>query len=139
MTPHESEFTLLKPLSKAVEITIADGARMSAVGVDDVVIVLENGQHATVKDVLFIPDLDRRLLSIAKITLHGLHIEFGSDACVIKKGGGNVYKVQCELHAAMTVEHAVQQTDWELVMLVSVIPASSECVSHKWWRLDTQP
>lgn len=50
-------------------------------------------------------------------------MEFESDVCVIKKGSaavmavprvGNVYKVQCEPHAAMMVEHAVQQTDWKL-------------------------
>lgn len=75
------------------------------------------------KDVLFIPDLDRRLLSAAKVTAHGLSVEFGANACVVKKGNvtvmkaekvGNVYKLQCDPLVAMSVEHTEQQSGWEL-------------------------
>ncbi|KAF1313844.1 Integrase catalytic core protein, partial [Globisporangium splendens] len=123
MTPFKDDFTMYETLENAVAITIADGATMSAVGTGDIVIALKNGKQATVKNVLFIPGLDRRLLSIAKITANGMNVEFGIDSCVIKKNGvvvmsvpkcGNVYKLHCSSPAALMVEHSERQSEWEL-------------------------
>jgi hypothetical protein len=45
-------------------------------------------------DVLRIPDLDRRLLSIGKLTERGLSVEFGTEYCRIWHGLDLVAKVK---------------------------------------------
>lgn len=45
-----------------MEINIADGATMKAIGVGNIKIKTENGRIVTITDVLHIPLLDRRLI-----------------------------------------------------------------------------
>ena len=67
----------------------------------------------TVKGVLHIPNLDRRLLSVPKIAQHGLHMRFGANQCDIFIGND----LGCQRSAKGTCTH----TMWN--------------VSEPWWLI----
>ena len=68
----------------------------------------------TVKGVLHIPNLDRRLVSVPKIAQHGLDLRFGANQCDIFRENdlvvpanreGNVYTLNVKHERAMVVDH----------------------------------
>ena len=75
------------------------------------------------KGVLHIPNLDRRLLSVPKISQHGLDMRFdanqcdmfrGNDLVVSAKREGNVYTLNVRHERAMVVDHNNAESKWEL-------------------------
>ena len=66
-------------------------------------------------EVLHITGLDRRLLSINKLAVRGMRVEFKSSSCVIwsakraiasSKKIGKVYSLDCEIEEARLVKYA---------------------------------
>ncbi|TYZ67817.1 hypothetical protein PybrP1_004853, partial [[Pythium] brassicae (nom. inval.)] len=123
MSPESSDFAALRPLSEMIKVTVANGAFVTASEVGDVVVALPGGRSATLKDVLYIPGLGRRLLSVQKMAAHGLVVEFGERACKIKRGDkvvmavpkvGNIYRLDGDAQAAMVVEHGPHPSEREL-------------------------
>lgn len=123
MSLSRDDFVAVQPLDAQVTVKVANGSLVNAAGVRDIALALENGRRATVKDVLYIPGFDRRLLSVSNMTARGLRVEFGKSVCVIKRGNkvvvtaakvGNIYKSRFEAAIAMAVEHAAPVTEWLL-------------------------
>ncbi|KAE9084570.1 hypothetical protein PF010_g20776 [Phytophthora fragariae] len=74
-------------------------------------------------DVLHIPGLDRRLLSVGKLAERGLNVEFQRSSCVIwgsasaialGKKIGKAYMLDCDQEDARFVEYAGADSQWEL-------------------------
>jgi hypothetical protein len=83
MNPHKDEFDSLRPLTPPTVISIANGSEVTAVAVGSIPIVLANGKSVRVHDVLYVPELDRRLISISALVAKGLEVKFHGDQCVI--------------------------------------------------------
>lgn len=86
MTFTKLDFQTYEVLPEPVEIIIANGATMKAIGVGNIKIKTDNGRIVTITDVLHIPQLDRRLISIPELTQRGLGLHFNSTHCVIMRG-----------------------------------------------------
>ncbi|KAI9917738.1 hypothetical protein PsorP6_013129 [Peronosclerospora sorghi] len=85
MTPFRDDYISYRNISNPIAVTIADGACLNAFSVADVKMVTIDGREITVTEVLFIPNLDRRLISIPKLTSCGLGVMFGHRSCDIMK------------------------------------------------------
>ncbi|KAI9906288.1 hypothetical protein PsorP6_016486 [Peronosclerospora sorghi] len=124
MTPFRADCISYRNISNPIAVTIADGACLNAVGVGDVKMVTIDGREITVTEVLFIPNLDCRLISIPKLTSRGLDVMFGHRSCDIMNKGklwvrvprrGDSYYLPCRTtERANLVEHTRGQTEWEL-------------------------
>ncbi|KAI9921836.1 hypothetical protein PsorP6_000733 [Peronosclerospora sorghi] len=86
-TTFRADYISYRNISNPIAVKIAEGACLNAVGVGDVKMVTIDGREITVTEVLFIPNLDRRLISIPKLTFRGLDVMFGHRKCDIMKNG----------------------------------------------------
>ncbi|DBA03388.1 TPA: hypothetical protein N0F65_004665 [Lagenidium giganteum] len=120
MSPRFEDFATYCKLSKDIDVVVADGTTMKAVGIGDIVITCPNGKHVTVTNSLHIPKLDKRLMSVSKIT----HRQFNNEHCAIFRNNEmvlkiprykNVYRLEIEPKgtAAHIVVHEVSD-DWNL-------------------------
>jgi hypothetical protein len=87
MSPSRSDFETYAQLNEMIEVRIADGEALTAVGVGNVRLVLPDGTTAVVSEVLHIPGLDRRLMSVAKLVQRGFEVVFGQSKCTIIRDG----------------------------------------------------
>ncbi|GMF20057.1 unnamed protein product [Phytophthora fragariaefolia] len=80
-------------------------------------------KRITVMDVLYIPGLARRLLSVGKLAQHGLNVEFQRSSCVIWRNAsavalgkkvGKAFVLDCDQESARFVEYAGANSKWEL-------------------------
>jgi hypothetical protein len=62
MTSRRDKFVKLKTLMPPIEIVIADGTKIDAVGIGEACLEMEDGIEITLSNVLFIPALDGNLL-----------------------------------------------------------------------------
>nr|CCA17489.1 putative polyprotein [Albugo laibachii Nc14] len=81
MTPTKEDFVEDRELKDPVEFRVADGAKLEAI-----VFRCKDGTMVIVQEVLHIPVLDRRILSVPKIAQHGLNMRFGVRYCGIYRG-----------------------------------------------------
>ncbi|KAF1336396.1 Integrase catalytic core protein, partial [Globisporangium splendens] len=124
MTFTKLDFQTYEVLPEPVEIIIADGATMKAIGVGNIRIKIDNGRIVTITEVLHIPQLDRRLISISKLTQRGLGVRFNLTHCAIMNGDDvlvqaqrykNIYKLNAvPEEGCFLVEHGDAQSKWEL-------------------------
>ena len=123
MTPAKEDFFEYEKLRVAIQVRVADGAVMSAIGRGSIRFRCKNGTAVTVNEVLHIPTLDRRLLAVPKIVQHGHNVRFGKKYCGIYKDNvlmisakrtGSVYTLDVEYKQAMLVEHEDAGNKWEL-------------------------
>lgn len=123
MSPSRSDCVEFQPLCEVVMVTVANGTTVSATGIGEVVVKLQDGVIARIKDLLYIPGIGRRLLAVPKMDSHGLAVEFGGASCQIKRDGnvvmevkkvGSVYVVDLAVHVAMVVEHGPRSSEREL-------------------------
>ena len=123
MSPYRDDFTEYHELSQDISVTIADGQAMKAIGRGCIKIKTNSGGVVTITDALHIPNLDRRLLSVPKLTERGLVTRFDAKWCTILKGDHaivrakreqNVYVLRVQHERAMLVEHNVTSSKWEL-------------------------
>jgi hypothetical protein len=94
MSPSRSDFETYAQLNEMIEVRIADGEALTAVGVGNVRLVLPDGTTAVVSEVLHIPGLDRRLMSVAKLVQRGFEVVFGQSKCTIVRDGKVILKIQ---------------------------------------------
>ena len=116
MCPERNDFSVIKPLKIPIEISIADGNKVLAKEIGTINVVLENKKNIKIHDVLYVPGLDRRLLSISALVGKGLSVIFKNSICEIIDQNetivkipktGQLYLMKCESGGQMTYE-AVQ-------------------------------
>ncbi|GMF16735.1 unnamed protein product [Phytophthora lilii] len=81
------------------------------------------GRRIKMVDVIYIPGLDRRLLSVGKLAERGMNVEFQRSSCVIwgkssaialGKKYGKAYVLDCQQEEARFAEYAGADSEWEL-------------------------
>ncbi|KAE9333350.1 hypothetical protein PR003_g14065 [Phytophthora rubi] len=70
-------------LDSNVEVTIADGKEVLVVGTGSVCLTGIDGNRIKMIDVLYIPGLDRQLLSVSRLAGRGMSVEFQKKSCTI--------------------------------------------------------
>ena len=106
MSGNESDFTEIRELKKPVSVNLADKSCVPAAGVGNVNLVLidENGDNVpvVVPDVLYVPKLKKKLLSVPTLDDRGAEISFKRGVCTMSTNGrkfvfgqkeGKLYKV----------------------------------------------
>ncbi|TYZ68384.1 hypothetical protein PybrP1_005644 [[Pythium] brassicae (nom. inval.)] len=77
----------LKPTEGRLDVFVANGARLEVRGVGDVRFGVGGGKTVVVTGVLYVPELDHKLLSVPTLAAKGAQVEFQPDSCVIKRNG----------------------------------------------------
>ncbi|KAI9919458.1 hypothetical protein PsorP6_017463 [Peronosclerospora sorghi] len=122
-TPSKDDFHEYHELIGPIKVCAADGAGMNAIGRRSVRFRCGNGKMVTMHDVLHIPKLNRRLMSVPKTTQHGHDVRFDETHCGIFKDGdlavsakriGSVYTLKVEHEHAMLVAHENSDNEWDL-------------------------
>ena len=90
MTPPCSDLFDYGTMDTNVEVTIADGKKLKVHGRGTVRLSGLNNRRIKMMDVLFIPGLDRRLLSVGQLAERGLNVEFQRSSCVICGDGSAI-------------------------------------------------
>nr|CCA24887.1 putative polyprotein [Albugo laibachii Nc14] len=83
MTPHRSDVFDYEIVNTDVEVTIADGKTLRVHGNGTLKLTGLNNRRTKMIDVLYIPGLDRRLLSVGKVSERDLTVELHRSSCVI--------------------------------------------------------
>ena len=83
MTPHRKDLFEYKDLKTNVEVTIADGKKLIVKGAGTVKLTGLDGKDIRMVEILYIPGLDRRLLSVGKLAERGMNVDFSRTSCVI--------------------------------------------------------
>lgn len=84
MCPFKKRFVEIRSLNRSVGISIANGKTFLAAGVGTIRTVLKNKKPISIEDVLYVPDLDRHLLSIPALSTKRLHVIFHKKMCEIR-------------------------------------------------------
>ncbi|POM81296.1 Integrase catalytic core protein [Phytophthora palmivora] len=115
MTPYHEDMFDFEGTVPCIDVTIADCKKLRVAGLAIVRLTRLNGKHIKMVEVLYIPDLGRRLLSVRKLAERGLTVEFQRPLCVIgakpallRQVGkiGKAYILDCEQEGARFVEFA---------------------------------
>ncbi|OWZ03230.1 Integrase, catalytic core protein [Phytophthora megakarya] len=123
MTPHRADLFEYEALDTGIEVTIADGKKLRVVGRGTVRLTGLDSVRIMMKEVLYIPGLDRRLLSVGKLAGRGLHVEFQRSSCVIwgkartiasRKKAGKAYILDYQQEEARFVQYPGVNSEWEL-------------------------
>ncbi|KAE9004316.1 hypothetical protein PR003_g17224 [Phytophthora rubi] len=123
MTPHRNDLFEYKDLDSKIEVTIADGEKIRVVGTGSVRLTGIDGKSIKMINVLYIPVLDRQLLSVSRLAEHGTSVEFQKKSCTIwnkskaiasGKNVGKAYGLDCDKDMARYVEYAGVDSEWEL-------------------------
>uniref|UniRef100_A0AAV1TEL6 Retrovirus-related Pol polyprotein from transposon TNT 1-94-like beta-barrel domain-containing protein n=1 Tax=Peronospora matthiolae TaxID=2874970 RepID=A0AAV1TEL6_9STRA len=83
MTPHRSELFEYKELNTGQQVSIADEKKLQGVGVETVNLKGLDGRRTMMVEVMHIPGLDKRLLSVGKLAGRGMRVEFRSSSSII--------------------------------------------------------
>lgn len=96
MTSNRSFFTSLDR-SENSRVTLADGNKTKVYGVGEGVVFGENGRgermEVTLKNVLFVPELDGGLISVSQLAAKGFVVKFGVTVCEIQNAEGEIVVV----------------------------------------------
>ncbi|OWY99171.1 Integrase, catalytic core protein, partial [Phytophthora megakarya] len=123
MTPFREDMFTFDRMVSGIEVTIADGKKLQVAGKGTVKLPGVNGKRIKMMEVLYIPGLDRRLLSVGKLAERGLTVEFQRSSCTIWGDTsaittgtkvGKAYVLECEQEEARFVEYAGADSQWEL-------------------------
>lgn len=123
MTPYRSDLFDYKTLNADVEVTIADGKKLRVHGKGTVRLTSLDDRNIKMMDVLYIPGLDRRILSVGRLAERGLRVEFKHSSCVIwgasgaiamGKKVGKTFLLDCQQEEAWFVEYLGADSKWEL-------------------------
>nr|CCA24076.1 putative polyprotein [Albugo laibachii Nc14] len=82
--PFQDEFMEVRSLNKPVGISIANGETVLAAGVGTIRIISANKKPIRIEDVLYVPELDRQLLSNPALSTKGLQVTFRNKTCDIR-------------------------------------------------------
>jgi hypothetical protein len=83
MTPHRDDLYEYVVVDTNIEVTIADGKKLRVAGTGSVRLKGIDGKRIRMVEVLHIPGLDRRLLSVGELAERGMSVEFQRTSCVI--------------------------------------------------------
>lgn len=90
VTNDEKDFTEIHTLEKPVTICIAKtGQTMSATKFGTITVISDKNCEIEMKDVLFVRELRRKLLSVRKIDRAGYSVVFGDNKVEIRDRNGN--------------------------------------------------
>uniref|UniRef100_A0AAV1U5K8 CCHC-type domain-containing protein n=1 Tax=Peronospora matthiolae TaxID=2874970 RepID=A0AAV1U5K8_9STRA len=115
MAPHRSDLYEYKELENGQQVSIADGKKLQVSGVGTVKLEGLDGRRIMMVEVMHIPGLDKRLLSVGKQAGRGMRVEFQSLYCIIWSANraiasgkkiGKAYFLDCEQEEARLVEYA---------------------------------
>ncbi|OWZ03488.1 polyprotein [Phytophthora megakarya] len=116
MTGDRTDFTVFEELASTLTITVANGERLPAQGKGTVKFVLEGGRTVCMTDVLYIPGINRKLISVSALASKGVQLSFGADVCVLKHEDKVVARVRkqgrlyiWDVRAEASVEGIYQQ------------------------------
>ncbi|TMW55192.1 hypothetical protein Poli38472_013954 [Pythium oligandrum] len=87
MTFDEGDFVSYKRFGHGTPVEMADGNKLSAVGSGAVRFKANNGSRVTLTQVLHVPGLDKRLISVPALAEKGVEVHFKHDMCVISHEG----------------------------------------------------
>ena len=93
MCPDRDEFSKIDSLKDPIMITIADGSEVEAKGVGTVRVQLKTGEVIRIEETLWVPGLDRRLLSISALSRKGLKVIFSNLSCQIRSNAEVIAQV----------------------------------------------
>ncbi|OWY92235.1 Integrase, catalytic core protein, partial [Phytophthora megakarya] len=114
MTPHRDDLFEYSAMSKDMYVTIADGKKIRVAGTGSVRLTGIDAKSIRMVEVLYIPGLDRRLLSVGKLAERGMSVEFQRNSCVIwdkskavasGKKIGKAYVLDCQQDVAYYTEY----------------------------------
>ena len=107
MTPDKRGLTKFERFSKPIEIKLADNSVLYSYGKGDVYITTYDGDRKVtilLKEVLYVPKIQHKLLSLSSMTEKGAQVEFIGQSCKIGINGkiysigrkhGKLYKLNC--------------------------------------------
>ncbi|KAE9350619.1 hypothetical protein PF008_g6345 [Phytophthora fragariae] len=93
MTGERLDFTEYRALATSIEIAVANGQRLHAVGVGTVKFTITGGASITLIEVLHVPRLDRKLMSISALTAKNVVVQFQADHALLLSNGVLVSKI----------------------------------------------
>ncbi|KAG6620154.1 Integrase, catalytic core protein [Phytophthora cinnamomi] len=115
MTPHRDDLFEYADMSADMFVTIADGKKIRVAGTGSVGLTGIDGKRIRMVEVLHIPGLDRRLLSVGKLAERGMSVEFQRKSWVIwnkstaiasGKKIGKAYVLECQQDTAYYTEYS---------------------------------
>ncbi|KAE9329800.1 hypothetical protein PR003_g15469 [Phytophthora rubi] len=87
MSFDRGEFCEFRALESAMTVTVASGERLRVSGIGSVCFAIGASQTVKLTDVLFVPELDRKLLSVPSLVAKGGEVLFQDGDCDIRFGG----------------------------------------------------
>ncbi|KAI9910446.1 hypothetical protein PsorP6_010672 [Peronosclerospora sorghi] len=87
MTGDSADFVEYSDLAELIWVTIANGQRLEAKGRGSARFVLDGERTAKLTDVLFLPQLGSKLVSVSSLTVHGVVVQFEEHRDVLQVGG----------------------------------------------------
>jgi transposase InsO family protein len=123
MTPHRAAFQTYEVISPPRNVHLGDDSIVHAVGVGTIVeevMVMGVKHKINIKEVLHIPKFKRNLISVVKLALNGLKVEFDDDACLVRAANrkviarlprvGSLYEMPFSMHDMANVAHQMPQS-----------------------------
>lgn len=127
MTNNEKFFTQLNRVNNGGKIYLADGSSLDTSGVGDGALQCygqdDKPTNVTIKNVLFIPELDGSLLSVKKLTDIGYTLKFENKSCYIMKDTETIA-------SANNNDHLYKL---EIAHMANKVTTEKECI-HTWHR-----
>lgn len=90
MTYDNSSFYTYKALDRKKPIRFGNGEFLHCVGVGDIKVRSETGRIIELRNVSYVPDIRRKLISLSSITEHGNYGNIVKDKIIIRSHNGNV-------------------------------------------------
>nr|CCA26791.1 putative retroelement pol polyprotein [Albugo laibachii Nc14] len=84
MCPFQVEFTDIRFLQKTVLISVANRAQVEAKEIGTIRVILTNSRPIPFEDILYVPRVDRTLMSITALESKSLKISFEESSCRIE-------------------------------------------------------
>ncbi|DAZ97656.1 TPA: LOW QUALITY PROTEIN: hypothetical protein N0F65_003974, partial [Lagenidium giganteum] len=122
MTFEASDFVELRSLKGSLTISIANGHRLPVRGIGTVRLATPRGTVVRLTDVMYVPELDRKLLSVHALTAKSVEVRFVIGN--IKKCG-KLYEWQVKVPDVKTLKK--NEEEWG--MMTPEVAASSTCTS----------
>ncbi|KAI9917413.1 hypothetical protein PsorP6_012969 [Peronosclerospora sorghi] len=87
MTGDSADFVEYSDLAESIWFTIANGQRLEGKGRGSVRFVLDGERTVKLTDVLFLPQLGIKLVSVSSLTTHVVVVQFEQHRAVLQVGG----------------------------------------------------
>ena len=94
MSFNKKDFSQLRSMKNHVSISIANGDKLEAIGIGNIHLALANGENIRVEDVLYVPKLDKRLLSVSAMNRKGIQVTFGKSNCEISSETSKIISIE---------------------------------------------